>query len=337
MKAVSFQEPQSISVIETPYPSPEKEEVTIKVECCGICGTDYHIFTGDYISNYPIIGGHEFSGRVYEIGEDVKNWNVGDRVTVDPAIYCRKCYYCRNKKFNQCKNVKGIGVAMDGAFAEYVKVPAINLYRIPEQVTFEAASLMEPLACVIYAVERVQPKLGDKALIFGAGPMGLLVLQALKISGVSEIVVVDVETEKLAFANKIGASKVCTNDHDLNHKLSEKYFPNLFDIVVDATGVKDVMQEMFHYAGSGARILQFGVPSVHEKIEINPFDLYHNDWSYIGTMAASFTCEQALMLIQHSKIDVSKLITKKLTLEEFTFYMTDRKPKQDIKVLVSPS
>lgn len=336
MKAVFFEGPNKISLKDADYPNPNKKEVTIKVEYCGVCGTDRHIFQGDYFSEYPLIGGHEFSGTIVELGEGVDGWSLGDRVVVDPALYCGKCHFCRRKMFNQCSSVRGMGVALNGAFAEYINVPVNNLYRLPDSVTFEEAALMEPLACVIYGLERLKANLGERAIIFGAGFIGITLMQTLLLNGLSEVVMVDINQAKLDLAKKLGARKVFMNEGDLLDTLSAEGCYDQFDIVVDATGVKSVIENMFHFAGPGARILQFGVPSPKDTIKISPFDLYHKDWSYIGTMAASYTCEQALSLIEHCRLDLSALITRKVSLNEFVSYMSDHKPNQDCKVLVAP-
>jgi len=335
MKAAFYVAPHQIRVEEVEIPSPGPGEVIVKVECCGICGTDYHIFEGDFISPYPLIGGHEFAGTVYEVGEGVDGWTEGERVAVDPSVYCGKCNHCRNLRWNHCKRWNAIGVTMNGAFAEYVRVPAKNLYRLPEGMTFEEGALIEPLSCVAYALNRVQPKFGEKSLIFGGGPMGLMLLMALKTSGTSEVVLVDVLKEKLEMARRLGADGVYVNGDSLKSRLDARY-PDGFDLVVDATGIPSVIEDMFRFAGPGARILQFGVAPTDAHISVNPFDIYHKDWQYLGSMALMFNFYQALHMIEHKRVDVGALVTKKISLESFADYMRDKKHAKDCKVLVCP-
>jgi 2-desacetyl-2-hydroxyethyl bacteriochlorophyllide A dehydrogenase len=337
MKAAVYNGPHDISVNVVPYPKPGPEEVTVKVAYCGICGTDYHIVEGDFISPYPLIGGHEFSGTIFEVGEGVKGWEAGDRVVVAPSIYCGKCFYCQNDQFNHCENLNSLGVTINGGFAEYVKVPVSNLYQLSETLTFEEGALVEPMACVAYGLERLQPKFGDKAVIFGAGPMGMLLLQSLKTSGASEVIVVDIAKEKLEMAMKNGASAVYLNDDRLEELIGRKQYPHGFDIVIDATGIPKVIERMFRFAGAGAGILQFGVAANNAKITINPFELYHKDWKYIGTMAYQLNFHQAINMIAGKKVDTASLVTKKISLEEFATYMTRKKNLEDCKVLVDPS
>ncbi|MEH7224746.1 zinc-dependent alcohol dehydrogenase family protein [Bacillus sp. JJ1566] len=337
MKAAIYNGPHSMSVKEVPYPSPGIDDVTIKVQCCGICGTDYHILEGDFISPYPLIGGHEFSGTIFEVGENVSGWNVGDRVSVDPSIYCGECYHCRNNQFNHCKNWNAIGVTVNGAFAEYVRVPAKNLYKIDDELSFEEGALVEPMSCVAYALERTNVNFGDKVVIFGAGPMGLMLVQALKVSGASEVVLVDVSEIKLEMGRNLGASSTVISDEKLTDKIGKQNYPNGFDVVVDATGIPSVIEGMFAFAGPGARILQFGVAPNHSKITISPFEIYHKDWNYLGTMALKFNFYKALSMVEGRRVNVGPLVTNKISLEEFVSYMSKPKRSTDCKVLVYPS
>jgi 2-desacetyl-2-hydroxyethyl bacteriochlorophyllide A dehydrogenase len=334
MKAVLYKAPHELGFEEIPYPKPGPGEVTVKVAYSGICGTDYHILEGDFISPYPLVGGHEFSGIIHEIGDGVEGWTLGERVAADPSVYCGECYHCRNNQFNHCEDWNAIGVTLNGAFAEYVKVPAKNLYRLPDHVTFEQGALIEPLSCVAFGLNRIAPKFGEKAVIFGAGPMGLMLLQSIKVSGVSEVIMVDIDEEKLAFAKRLGATSVYKNDQMLDEYIGGPNYPHGFDIVVDATGIPKVIEGMFRFAGPRARILQFGVAPSNSKISINPFDIYHKDWQYLGSMALMFNFYQALHMIEQGRIDMDSLVTQKISLEDFPKYMSSKKPASDCKVLV---
>ncbi|MBO8138168.1 MAG: zinc-dependent alcohol dehydrogenase family protein [Desulfotomaculum sp.] len=331
MRAAVIEGPHKISVKEVPYPTPGSGEVVVKVEACGVCGTDYHILEGDFLSPYPLIPGHEFSGTVYEIGEGVEGWNVGDRVAVDPSVYCGKCYYCLNNQGNMCQNWNAIGVTMNGAFAEYVAVPAKNLYHLPENMSFQEGAYVEPLSCVVYAMRRLKIRFGDKVLIFGAGPMGLLLLQAVLKGGASEVAVVDLAEEKLAAAQKLGAHKTFAGTAGLKEQ-----YPLGFDIVIDATGVPSVIEKMFEFAGNKAKILQFGCAPKDAKVSVSPFDIYNKDWEILGSMALLFTFHPALNLLKNGVVTSGVLTTKEISLDEFPDYLSKPKDKNDLKVLVRP-
>ncbi len=179
MKAAQIERPGEAAVVTVPEPIPGADDVLIRVRAAGICGTDLHIFKGEYEATYPLIPGHEFSGEVVAIGANVRNFQVGDRVTADPNIPCNRCRYCQRNQPNQCVNLKAIGVTRSGAFAEYVIAPEGNVFAIGD-LSYSAAALVEPLACVVWGLKQVEVQPGDTALVFGAGPMGCLVAQGLK-------------------------------------------------------------------------------------------------------------------------------------------------------------
>src|SRR5215212_5722640 len=190
MKAAFIRQPGEADVVTVPEPIPGADDVLIKVRAAGICGTDLHIFKGEYEATYPLIPGHEFSGEVVAVGANVRNFRVGDRVTADPNIPCNRCPSCQRNEPNQCENLAAIGVTRSGAFARYVTAPEGNVFAIND-LSFAAAALVEPLACVVWGLKRVQVQPGDSVLIFGAGPMGCLMLQALRSVGASSVVVTD--------------------------------------------------------------------------------------------------------------------------------------------------
>ncbi|MTI81081.1 MAG: zinc-dependent alcohol dehydrogenase family protein [Firmicutes bacterium] len=331
MRAAVIEGPHKIEIKEVPYPTPKAGEVVVKVEACGVCGTDYHILEGDFLSSYPLVPGHEFSGTVYELGEGVEDWQTGDRVSADPSVYCGECYYCLNNQGNMCQKWNAIGVTMNGAFAEYVVLPAKNLYSMPENMSFNEGAYVEPLSCVVYAMRRLNMRFGDKVLLFGAGPMGLLLQQSLLKGGASEVVVVDLAEEKLATAKKLGAHKTFVGTDGLKEE-----YPLGFDVVIDATGIPAVIENMFQFAGKRAKIMQFGCAPNDAKVKVSPFEIYNNDWEIIGTMALLFTFHPAINLLKNGVVASEVLTTKEITLDQFPKYLSQPKDKHDLKVLVKP-
>ena len=149
MKAILLKDKEEISIQEVPKPVPAEDEVLVRVEAAGLCGSDFHIYHGTYPAKYPLIQGHEFSGVIEAVGERVSGWQPGQRVTADPNIYCHHCYYCLKDQENMCENAEASGVTRNGAFAEYVAVPASQLYELPDNISFEEGAMIEPLACVL--------------------------------------------------------------------------------------------------------------------------------------------------------------------------------------------
>ncbi len=195
--------------VQTPHPGPD--EVMIQVKACGICGSDIHGMDGSSGRRIPpLVMGHEAAGVISALGDQVTEWQVGDRVTFDSTIYCGECFYCRRGEVNLCDNRRVLGVScadykQDGAFAEYIIVPRRILYRLPEEVSFIQAAMVEPLSVAVHAVHRTPISLNDSAVVVGAGMIGLLVIQALRLAGCGQIIAVDLDEGRLELAQTLGA------------------------------------------------------------------------------------------------------------------------------------
>jgi len=201
MKSLKIPEPEKAVVEDLPQPSPGPAELLIKVMACGICGTDIHIFRGEYFGEYPIIPGHEFSGIVEEVGIQVTRFKPGDHVAVEPNIACNNCYNCLHNRQNFCLNWDAVGVTLPGGMAQYVLAPEQNTFDIGD-LPFEAGAFMEPLSSVIHGLQKVAFKPGDRIAILGAGPIGLLMVQTVKHMGAVEVTSVDKNSARLEAAGK---------------------------------------------------------------------------------------------------------------------------------------
>ena len=219
MKAAVWYGREDIRISDVPEPIVGKDQVKIKVRWCGICGSDVHEYregpmlipknphplTG---KSFPIILGHEFSGDVVEVGKSVKRIAVGDRVTINCLIYCGTCLYCRQGEYNMCLKLGTVGLAWDGAFAEFVVVPEYTVIKIPDEVTYEMGAFAEPLAVAVRGVKRSRLKVGDTAVVIGAGPIGLLVIQAARVLGASKVFAIEPIQRRRELAKQLGASEV---------------------------------------------------------------------------------------------------------------------------------
>lgn len=333
MKAIIIEGPYNLSLQEIPYPEPKAGEVTIKVKNAGICGTDHHIFQGKSGLKFPIVPGHEFSGTIYELGIGVTDFKVGDRVAVDPSVSCGQCKYCLSKRGNLCPDFGGIGTTLQGSMAEYVAVQTKKVIKIPDTMSFEEAAFIEPVACVVHAMDRLNLKLGDNVILFGAGAMGLQLIQALSKMGASELVVVDVSAKKLNIALELGATKGILSK-DVNNELKRKDYPYGFDVVIDATGISKVIQDSINFMGPGSKFLQFGVTGPNDKLTINSFDLYNNDWTIIGSMALNYTYLSAYKWIKENRISLTPLISNLLSIEETVEFFQEVKDPDLLKVQI---
>jgi D-arabinitol dehydrogenase (NADP+) len=308
MQAAVISKAGEITVSEVNKPIPERGEVLIQVMASGICGTDQHIFQGEYIGGYPIIPGHEFSGIIQELGPDVKRLKVGDRVAVEPNLSCGICYQCLNNKQHLCQNIRAVGVTMSGGFAEFVTAPESAVFPIGD-LSFEEAAFMEPLSCVLHGVDRARPQMGDKLLLLGAGPIGLLLMQTFLINGCSHITVVDIDETRLALAKKLGAATVTAELESLE--------PGGFHVVCDATGAADLLEKTVEYVMPSGKILWFAVPPKHAEVRLNPFLLLEKEVSLFTSYTSVRNSWQAVQLLQGGRIQVQDLISHRLPLKEF--------------------
>ena len=315
MKAAQFTQPGEAVVMSAPEPTPAADDVLIRVRAAGICGTDLHIYNGEYFATYPLIPGHEFSGEVAAVGANVTNFKVGDRVTADPNIPCNRCDYCQRNQPNQCRNLQAIGVTRSGGFAEYVVAPEGNVFHIGD-MPYSAAALIEPLACVVWGLKQVEVQPGDSARGFGAGPMGCLVMQGLRSAGAARVVVSDVVPWRLELAERLGASATVAADARQASRLGQ-IAPDGFDIVVDATGIPAVLEGAFAYAKPRGKVWVFGVTPVGTMVKLPAFEVFRRDLKVIGSFALNRTFPQSIALIESGAVQVEPLISHQLGLDEF--------------------
>ncbi|MEM7734920.1 MAG: zinc-dependent alcohol dehydrogenase family protein [Deinococcota bacterium] len=315
MKAAYITRPHEGNVLEQAPPDIAPNEVLIEVRNAGICGTDLHIWHGSYaLARYPLVPGHEFSGVVIAVGDDVQRFRVGDRVTADPNLPCYHCTFCQQRQFNQCKNLQAIGVTRHGAFANFVNAPASAVYPIGN-MPFAEAALLEPLACVAWGLKQVQLQVGDSMLIFGAGPMGILMMQAVMRSGAASVVMVDREVWRLELASKLGATATVLADDLADLK---DYAPNGFDVVADATGVPKVIENTFNYLKPGGKMWVFGVTAEDVRVPFSPYEVFRRDLKIIGSFALNKTFHEAISLVQGGGVKLAPLISHVLPIDQFT-------------------
>jgi D-arabinitol dehydrogenase (NADP+) len=316
VKAAYYQAVHEIAVREAPEPEAGPSEVLVRVGACGICGTDQHIFDGDFGGPLPLIGGHELAGEVVSVGAEVEDdIRVGERVAVDPSVFCGSCFYCKRGQVNHCLRWNAIGVTRDGGFADYVVAPAGNVYPVDE-MEYEVAAFIEPISCVVYGLKRLELPLGANALIYGAGPIGLLMLQLVRRGGASEIAVVDLKRDKLELARRLGAGTVVAADADADDALRETS-PLGFDVVIDCTGVPAVVERMFTHVRNEGKLLFFGVNPTEARIALSPYDVYRKDLTIYGSFALRFTFHDALALLESGAVDVGPLISDRFPIERF--------------------
>ncbi len=335
MKAAYYEAVHEIDVREAPDPEPGPEDVLIRVHACGICGTDQHIFDGDVGGPLPLIGGHELAGEVVSVGAEVPDdFPVGGRVAVEPNISCGSCFYCQRGQVNHCLRWSAIGVTRDGGFADYVVAPATNVYRVGE-MDYEVAAFIEPLSCVVYGLKRLEIPLGANVLIYGAGPIGLLMLQLVRHGGASEIAVVDLKQDKLDLAGTLGATITVAAGPSADPALREAS-PLGFDVVIDCTGVPSVVEHTFTHVRNNGKLLFFGVNPPDARISISPYEVYRRDLQIFGSFALRFTFQDALALLESGAVDVKPLLSERLPIDRFAEALGLAGSGEALKVQIQP-
>ncbi|TMC86090.1 MAG: zinc-dependent alcohol dehydrogenase family protein [Chloroflexi bacterium] len=332
MKAVVVEEPNEVVVKDVPEPSPKAGEAVVKVEACGICGTDIHVIRGEFApTRYPIIPGHEFCGEVVEIGAGVSNVNVGDFVAVDPSLYDGTCRQCRAGHFNLCENWNAIGVGRsDGACAEFVAVPAANAFRLPADLPRSWGTLVEPLSCAVHGLDMVDAKVAGDYLIYGAGTMGLLLAQLAKDSGASRLDMVETNPKRHDLARRLAADRIAASADELD-------MPQGWDVVIDATGVVPAIEDGLKRVARGGTFLMFGVAKSDATARFSPFRVYNDEIKIVGSMAVLHSFERALALFAKGVIDSEAMITSRFPLDEYPKAIDAFLAGAGLKVQVSPT
>jgi 2-desacetyl-2-hydroxyethyl bacteriochlorophyllide A dehydrogenase len=336
MKAVVIEGPHQVAVREVPEPRAGHGEVIVEAAWAGLCGTDLHIYLGEYDGDYPIIPGHEVVGTIVEVGEGVKGLAAGLRVAFDPNVACFECHFCRRQRFNHCLNWQGIGVTRNGGMAERVAVPAKVIYPLDDGLAFDQAVFTEPLSCVVWGLRRSKPDLGGRALIFGAGPIGLLMMQSLRRDGAAQVVISDLQSERLELALDLGADEaVLAGDGD---QALRALAPYGYDMVIDATGVPEVAAGCFEYVTRGGKVLLFGVCPEDATIPFSPFDIFRRDITVYGSFAVNLTFGPALELLRCQAVRVDRLVSHRFELDAFpqALEMALTRSEPMMKVLIGP-
>lgn len=330
MDAVMIAQGGMIEHVSIEEPSCGPDDVVVEVAACGVCGTDLHIADGDFAAaRYPIVPGHEFSGRVVERGAEVTSVRVGDAVAVDPSLYCGRCHYCRAGKGNLCQRWNAIGVTVPGACAQLVKAPAANARVLPEGSDLAVAALIEPLACAVHGYDLVRTRLGDRHLVYGAGTMGLLMVQLASRVGALSVSVVEPNPARRALAERLGAADTAASAEEL--ELTEGY-----EVVVDATGVIAAIEDGLGRVRPGGTFLQFGVASAGAMASVSPYQIYNREVTMVGSMAVLQSYERAADLAVAGLVQLEPLLSDRLPLGRYAEALDLARRGGGLKVQVQP-
>ncbi|MGV9453316.1 zinc-dependent alcohol dehydrogenase family protein [Streptomyces sp. NPDC003635] len=310
MKAAVIESVGKAVVAEVPDPTPGPRQVVVEVAACGLCGTDLHILQGEFAPKLPIVPGHEFAGEVVGLGTEVTELRVGDRVAVDPSLYCHECRYCRTGHNNLCERWAAIGVTTAGGAARYAVAPVANCVKLPDHVRTQDAALVEPLSCAVRGYDVLQSRLGAHVLIYGSGTMGLMMLELAKRTGAASVDVVDVNPRRLETARHLGVSAAAANPDELDR-------PQGWDLVVDATGNAAAIQDGLGRVAKAGTFLQFGVADYATRVEIDPYRIYNQEITITGSMAVLHSFERAAELFANGVLNPDIFISDRIPLDRY--------------------
>lgn len=321
MKALVLNQYKQLDFQDMPVPKPGPNEVLIRVQAVGICGSDVHGMDGSSGRRIPpIIMGHEASGIIAEVGSDVRDWSTGDRVTFDSTVYALDDWYSRRGMYNLSDGREVVGVSTPnfrrhGAFAEFVTVPQHILYRVPDNVTFTQAAMVEPVAVALHAVSLTPIQINDSAVVVGAGMIGLFVVQALKLAGCHPIIAIDLDDDRLALAQKLGATHTLNaRVDDVPARVRELTHGRGADVAFEVVGANATINTAIASVRKGATVTLVG--NLTPTVEIPMQKIVTEQLRLQGSCAINGEYEASLALISSGKIDVGAILSAEVPLSE---------------------
>jgi len=330
VRALQLVEYNHFEMVDLPVPEPAPDEVLIQVKACGICGSDIHGMDGSTGRRIPpVVMGHEAAGDIVSIGSEVSGFAVGDRVTFDSTLFCGKCEFCLRGQINLCDNRQVLGVSCaeyrrNGAFAEFVTVPARVLCHLPEGLPYTQAAMVEPVSVAVHGVSRASIQPGDRVAVIGAGMIGLLVVQVLKAKG-AWVVAVDIDPGKLALASELGADSTAESSAGME-----------LDAAIEAVGITQTVEMAMRSVRKGGRVSLVGnlAPNVNLPLQV----VVTRELSVYGSCASQGDYEESLELIASGAVKVTPMISSSIELESAAEYFERLHAKEPglMKVMVCP-
>lgn len=339
MKSLFLEAVGALSVREIETPVPGDDEILVRVEACGICGTDRHLYAGEFPSRPPVTLGHEFSGIVEAVGAAVTMVQPGMRVTGDPNIACGRCPQCQRGRVNLCHNLRAIGIHRNGGFADYVVMPETQAHILPLDIPPLHGAFCEPLACCLHGVDLAEIKTGSTAIVIGGGVIGLLVVQLARLAGATDVVLITRNPGKRALAETLGATAtVDPSNGDVVARITgqDGLLPGGADVVFECAGLAETVEQAPRLTRNGGKAIILGVLPQGENVSIEPFDLLFREVHLLTSFLNPFTHRRAADLIASGRIKVEPLISRTIGLDEAVAAIANPAGPGEIRVLVVP-
>ncbi len=327
MKAMIFDGPGCLRLAERQTPRPVPGEVLIQVRASGICGTDRHIYQGEFPAAVPVILGHEFAGPVVAVGDGVPAEWLGRRVAVDPNMACGRCAGCRDGRPQLCTSLQAVGVTRDGGFAEYCAVPLGQALVIPDCLSWEEAAMAEPVACCVHGLDLAGIRAGQTVAVLGGGAIGLIMAQLARAQGATRVVVSEPAAPRRQVAAQLGLEAV--PPESLATTLAAGAH-----IVIEAVGSAPTAAQALDIVRPGGTILFFGVAPMGAQVPLEPFQVYKKEMTIRGSALNPFTQERAIALLAAGTVRVLPLITPRCALAALPEILAAPAPPEMVKALV---
>ncbi|NLW01316.1 MAG: NAD(P)-dependent alcohol dehydrogenase [Clostridiales bacterium] len=344
MKAAVLKKPMEVEIEYRPVPVPGPDEVLVKVMAVGVCGSDVHYYEsgriGSFVVENPMILGHECSGIIAAVGENVTRFKVGDRVAVEPGVTCGKCEYCKAGRYNLCPDVVFQATPpYDGAFVQYFTHRQDFVYPIPDHLTFEEAALIEPFSVGLHAANRADIKPGSTVAIFGLGPVGLMAVVAARAFGASTVIATDLEEIRLNAAKSVGASLVFNaREHDVVKEIMDYTNGRGVDVAIEAAGHPATLQNALASLCRGGKLMIVGLPA-QDNIPLNIPAIADKELDIYGIFRYANTYPRAIEILASGIADTKALVTGRYSLDEAVRALEEARTNKanNIKIMVYPN
>ncbi len=318
MKQAIMVEPGKIEFREIKKPGLKPDQVMMRTMRIGVCGSDIHVYHGMHpYTGYPIVQGHEVSGVVAEVGENVSGFSVGDKITFAPQVVCGKCYPCLNGMYHICENLKVMGFQTNGTAQEFFPLPSNIVFKLPDEMPFDHAAMIEPIAVAVHAVRKGGNVVGKKVLVLGAGTIGNLVAQVAKAFGAEAVLITDVKDYKLEKAQACGIDfPINTARTDLNQAILTNFGPDRADLILECVGLQDTITQAVDYARKGTTIVIVGVFGDKPVVDLGL--VQDRELKLVGTlMYQNSDYEAAIDLVRDGKMCLDELLTHRFKFDRY--------------------
>ena len=329
--------PKEITFREVDIPEPGPDQVLVKIKRIGVCGSDIHVFHGMHpYTKYPVTQGHEVSGKIVKLGQYVSNIQVGQRVTIEPQVFCGRCHPCLHGKYNLCENLKVMGFQTVGTASEYFAVDASKITPLPEGMSYNEGAMIEPLAVTVHAGKRFADMKGAKVAVLGAGPIGILLSQAVKALGAAEVMITDISEKRLELAKSVGADyAINTAKEDFGEALVACFGPDKADVIYDCAGNDITMNSAIQNARKGSTIILVAVFAKMANVDLAKLNDSELDLN-TSMMYRHEDYVDALRFVNEGKIQLKPLESAHFAFKDYqkAYEYIDANREMTMKVLI---